>query len=38
VTGDDNGGCYSIDVTPKLERMFGCTTKYCPPDRGGFKR
>jgi hypothetical protein len=38
LTGDDSGGCYSIDVTPKPEPMFGCNTKYCPPGRGGFKR
>jgi hypothetical protein len=23
------GGCYSIDVKPKLRGMFGCTTKSC---------
>jgi len=34
--GED--GCYSLDVTPKPEPMFGCNTKYCPPGRGGFKR
>jgi hypothetical protein len=29
----DSGGCYSIEVKPKLYPMFGCTTKSCPPRR-----
>jgi hypothetical protein len=26
-----SGGCYAVEVKPKLYPMFGCSTKSCPP-------
>jgi hypothetical protein len=30
--------CFGLKVDPEPEGMFGCSTKSCPPGRGGFKR